>query len=86
MVKIRLSRIGAKKRPFYRIVAIDERRPRNGRPLAYLGTFDPCTKPERVKLEAEQIETWISRGARPSPVVRMLMRKARHAAAAAGAV
>ena len=85
MVKIRLSRVGAKKRPFYRIVAIDERRPRNGRPLAYLGTFDPCTKPERVKLEAEKIESWISRGARPSPVVRTLLLKARRAAAGAAA-
>jgi len=83
MVKIRLSRFGAKKRPFYRIVAVDERSPRNGRPLAYLGTFDPCTKPERVTLEAEKIESWISRGARPSPVVRTLLRKARRAAAAA---
>ena len=58
MVKIRLTRVGAKKRPFYRIVAIDERRPRDGRPLAYLGTFDPCTKPERVRLEKERIEAW----------------------------
>jgi len=75
MVKIRLSRVGAKKRPFYRIVAIDERRPRDGRPLAYLGTFDPCTKPERVRLEKERIDAWIARGARPSPVVRTLLRK-----------
>ena len=75
MVKIRLSRVGAKKRPFYRIVAVDERRPRDGRPLAYLGTFDPCTKPERVRLERERIDAWIARGARPSPVVRTLLRK-----------
>jgi small subunit ribosomal protein S16 len=82
MVKIRLSRFGAKKRPFYRIVAVDERRPRDGRPLAYLGTFDPCTKPERVRLEKERIDAWIARGARPSPVVRTLLRK--HGRAAAG--
>ena len=83
MVKIRLTRVGAKKRPFYRIVAIDERRPRDGRPLAYLGTFDPCTKPERVRLEKARIEAWIARGARPSAVVRTLLRK--QAKAAAGA-
>jgi small subunit ribosomal protein S16 len=82
MVTIRLTRVGAKTRPYYRIVAIDERRPRDGRPLEYLGTFDPCTKPERVKLEKEQIDAWIARGARPSPVVRMLLRK--HGAAVAG--
>ena len=80
MVKIRLSRFGAKKRPFYRIVAVDERRPRDGRPLAYLGTFDPCARPERVRLEKERIDSWIARGARPSPVVRSLLRK--HGAAA----
>ena len=75
MVKIRLTRAGAKKRPYYRIVAIDERKPREGRPLAYLGSFDPCARPERVTLEREQIEAWIARGARPSPVVRTLLRK-----------
>ena len=75
MVKIRLSRAGAKKRPYYRIVAVDERRARETRPLAYLGTFDPVAKPEKVTLEREQIAFWISRGARPSPVVRTLLRK-----------
>jgi small subunit ribosomal protein S16 len=79
MVKIRLRRAGAKKRPFYRIVAVDERRPRQGRPLAYLGTFDPCGSPERVRLETERIEAWLARGARPSPVVRSLLRRHRGA-------
>ena len=83
MVKIRLSRAGAKKRPYYRIVAVDERRARETRPLAYLGTFDPVAKPEKVTLEREQIALWISRGARPSPVVRTLLKK--HGRAAAGA-
>ena len=85
MVKIRLSRAGAKKRPYYRIVAVDERRPRETRPLAYLGTFDPVSKPEKVTLEREQIALWISRGARPSPVVRTLLRKHGAAPAAGGA-
>jgi small subunit ribosomal protein S16 len=48
MVKIRLTRAGAKKRPYYRIVAIDDRRQRDGRPLEFLGTYDPKTEPERV--------------------------------------
>jgi small subunit ribosomal protein S16 len=80
MVKIRLTRAGAKKRPYYRIVAMDERRPRDGRPLAYLGSFDP--RADRVRLETERIDAWIARGARPSPVVRTLLRKHRGAAAA----
>ena len=83
MVKIRLTRVGAKKRPYYRIVAVDERRPRDGRPLAYLGTFDPLAKTAGVRLEKERIDAWLARGARPSPVVRTLLRK--HAKAAAGA-
>ena len=49
MVKIRLTRGGAKKRPYYRIIAIDERKPRNGRPLEYLGTFDPKSEPENPR-------------------------------------
>jgi small subunit ribosomal protein S16 len=84
MVKIRLSRAGAKKRPYYRIVAVDERRARETRPLAYLGSFDPLSKPERVTLLREQIAIWIARGARPSPTVRMLLRKHPAAAAPAG--
>ena len=48
MVKIRLTRAGARNRPFYRIVAVDERRPRDGRPLEFLGTFDPKVNPEKL--------------------------------------
>ena len=84
MVKIRLSRAGAKKRPYYRIVAVDERRARETRPLAYLGTFDPLAKPERVKLERAKIEQWIAKGARPSATVATLLRKHPAAPAPAG--
>jgi small subunit ribosomal protein S16 len=82
MVKIRLSRQGAKKRPFYRIVAIDERGPRQGRPLDFLGTYDPRPDPERVHLSAERIEAWVAKGAQLSPTVRSLMRRARRRQAA----
>jgi small subunit ribosomal protein S16 len=75
MVKLRLTRQGAKKRPFYRIVAIDSREPTSGRPLEFLGTYDPCPEAERVHLESERIEAWIARGAQPSPTVRSLMRR-----------
>lgn len=82
MVKIRLKRQGAKKRPYYRIVAIDERAPRDGRPLEYLGTFDPRPAPERIDLETERVEAWVARGAQLSPTVRSLLRRARRQAAA----
>ena len=84
MVKIRLTRQGAKKRPFYRIVAIDERRPRQGRPLEFLGTFDPCTDPEKIDVRADAVQAWGDKGAQLSPTVASLLRRAqKHAAASA---
>ncbi len=84
MVKIRLSRRGAKGHPFYRIIAIDERRPSKGRALELLGTYDPNQKPEVVKLSAERLEHWVRQGAQLSPTVKSLVRRAkRHAGAGA---
>jgi len=77
MVKIRLTRHGAKKRAFYRIVAIDERKPRQSRPLEFLGTYDPGHRPERLQLSAERLEAWVANGAQLSPTVRSLVRRAR---------
>ena len=77
MVKIRLTRSGAKKRAYYRIIAIDERKPRDGRPLEFLGTYDPRPNPERVRIETERVEAWVAKGAKLSPTVRSLMRRAR---------
>ncbi len=77
MVKIRLRRAGAKKRPFYRIVAIDERRKRDGRALEFLGTYDPKTDPITLEVKVEQLESWIARGAQVSDTVRSLLRRAR---------
>ncbi len=82
MVKIRLTRRGAKKRPYYRIVAIDERKQRDGRPLEFLGTYDPKPNPERVDIQVEQLEAWIAKGAQMSPTVRTLMKRAAKRAAA----
>lgn len=84
MVKIRLQRAGAKNRPFYRVVAIDERRQRNGRALEFLGTYDPAPTPPRIQIEAERIEAWRGKGAQLSPAVHSLVRRARKAAASAG--
>ena len=77
MVKIRLLRAGAKKRPFYRVVAIDERRKRNGRALEFLGTYDPKYSPARVALDAAKVEAWVAKGALLSDTVRDLLGQAR---------
>jgi small subunit ribosomal protein S16 len=82
MVKIRLSRIGANKRPFYRIVAIDERRRRDGRPLEYLGTYDPIANPKKIQLDTEKLEAWVRRGAQMSEAVASLARELRRRPAA----
>ena len=83
MVKIRLTRRGAKKRPFYRIVAIDQRKQRDGRPLEFLGTYDPIPNPERIDIKVEKLEAWLAKGAQMSPTVRSLIkREAKRAAAA----
>ena len=76
MVKIRLTRAGARNRPFYRIVAVDERRPRDGRPLEFLGTFDPKVNPEKLSIRADAVDEWVKKGAQLSPTVKSLMRRA----------
>jgi small subunit ribosomal protein S16 len=75
-VRIRLTRVGATKRPSYRVVAIDSRRPRDGRALEILGFYDPLTDPATVQLNAERVEAWIGKGAKPSDTVVKLMRQA----------
>ena len=85
MVKIRLQRAGAKKRPFYRIVAMDERRQRDGRALEFLGTYDPKSNPERIQLRSEALDAWVKKGAQLSPTVKSLMRRAGRQAAAGSA-
>ncbi len=73
-VKIRLTRKGAKKRPFYRIVAADVEAPRDGRFLEILGTYDPHQDPAEVKIESNLLAKWIDRGAKPSDTVRSLLK------------
>ncbi|MEB2345928.1 MAG: 30S ribosomal protein S16 [Deltaproteobacteria bacterium] len=85
MVKIRLSRAGAKKRPFYRIVAIDERRRRDGRPLEFLGTYDPIARPKAIDLDAAKVEAWVRKGAQVSDTVAALLREQRRRPAPAAA-
>ena len=76
MVRIRLRRMGAKKRPCYRVVVADSRAPRDGRIIESLGTYDPGTDPASVSIDPERARYWLSCGAQPSGTVRSLFRKA----------
>lgn len=75
MVKIRLRRMGAKKRPFYRLVVADSRSPRDGRFIEQLGVYDPLTEPATVEIDAERVREWMSKGAQPSDAARILLRQ-----------
>ena len=66
MIKIRLMRIGARQRPFYRVVAVDERAKRTGGYLELLGTYNPLTTPHEIKLKQDRIDYWTKQGAQPS--------------------
>jgi small subunit ribosomal protein S16 len=75
-VTIRLSRHGAKKHPFYRIVVADSRFPRDGRYIEQLGTYDPAPEPARVTVKLEKLESWLSKGARPTDTVAHVLKRA----------
>ena len=75
-VVLRMTRRGAKKKPFYRIVAADSRSPRDGRFLEMLGTYDPLKSENNIKVDAEKITSWINKGAKPSQTVASLLKKA----------
>lgn len=74
-VHIRLRRMGAAKRPFYRIVAADSRRARNGAFLEILGTYNPITKPATIELAEAKLTKWLDQGAVPSDTVRTLLKQ-----------
>src|SRR3989344_7217923 len=65
-VKIRLMRIGTNRRPFYRVVAVDERKKRTGGYLELLGTYNPLTEPKEINLDQAKIDAWMKKGAQPS--------------------
>lgn len=83
MVRIRLTRRGAKKKPFYRVVAADQRSPRDGRFIEQLGYYDPMRDPLLVKLDLDRIDYWIGQGAQPSDTARRLIDRYRSTVAAA---
>jgi small subunit ribosomal protein S16 len=74
-VRIRLARHGAKKRPFYRIVAADNEAPRDGKFLENLGTYNPLRDPEEVTVKTERIKHWMEKGATPTATVRTILKK-----------
>ncbi len=74
-VVIRLRRMGAHKKPFYRLVAADSRMPRNGRFLEELGTYDPLKEPSAVQVNGDRIKTWLGQGAQMSDTVRRLLKR-----------
>ena len=76
MVKLRLKRMGAKKAPFYRIVAADARDRRDGREIEVVGTYDPKTNPASIVVNEEKALKWLNEGAVPSDTVRNLLSKA----------
>ncbi len=75
-VKLRLKRMGAKKAPFYRIVAADSRYPRDGRFIELIGTYDPTKNPAEVTLNEELALKWLNQGAQPSNTVRSILSQA----------
>ena len=76
MVKIRLRRMGAKKAPFYRIVVAESRFPRDGRFIEEIGTYDPRTEPNTVKVDGDKAREWIKNGAQPTDTVKTLLKNA----------
>jgi small subunit ribosomal protein S16 len=72
-VKIRLARHGAKKHPYYRVVVVDGREKRDGRPLEEVGRYNPLTNPKTIELDLEKVDAWIAQGAQPSSAVAHLI-------------
>ncbi|XVG95462.1 30S ribosomal protein S16 [Eubacteriales bacterium KG127] len=75
MVKIRLKRMGAKKKPFYRVVVADSRRSRDGKFIEEIGYYNPMREPVEIKIDAEKAQKWLGNGAQPTEVVKSLMKK-----------
>jgi small subunit ribosomal protein S16 len=74
MVKMRLKRIGAKKKPYYRIVIADARSPRDGKFIEQIGTYNPLANPSDISIDAEKARKWLSNGAQPTDTVKKLLK------------
>lgn len=76
MVKIRLTRLGAKKKPFYRVIVADSKARRDGPFIEILGTYDPIKEPSEIKIDLEKAGYWLEKGAQPTDTARKLLKKA----------
>jgi len=76
LVKIRLTRLGSHKKPFYRVIVTDSKTRRDGPFIEVLGTYDPLKAPSEVKLDLERAKVWLQKGAQPTDTARKLMQKA----------
>jgi len=77
-IKIRLTRRGRKKKPFYRVVAANSESKRDGKFLEILGTYDPLKDPAEFKVDSSKVDKWLSLGAKPTDTVRSLLKKVGH--------
>ena len=75
MVRIRLRRMGAKKKPFYRVVVASQRSPRDGRFIENIGTYDPLSDPPTITIQGERATHWVMQGAQPSDAVARLLKR-----------
>lgn len=75
-VRIRLTRLGRKKKPFYRIIVADSESKRDGKFLDIVGTYDPLQDPAAIKLDNDKLQTWLGKGALPTTTVKSLIKKA----------
>jgi small subunit ribosomal protein S16 len=76
LVKIRLTRLGSHKKPFYRVIVTDSKTRRDGPFIEILGTYDPLKEPSEIKLDLDRAKLWIQKGAQPTDTARKLMQKA----------
>ncbi len=83
MVRIRLARTGAKKKPSYRVAVADKRSPRNGRCIEYIGHYNPMVEPPVISIDLARADYWLQKGAQPSETVASLLKKARAASGSA---
>ena len=84
-VRVRLTRVGSKKNPIWRVVVADGRSPRDGRFIETIGHYNPQTEPSTILINDERMQHWLARGAKPSGTVKQLMKARRKSAALAGA-
>ncbi len=75
MVKLRLTRMGAKKQPFYRIVAIDSRKARDGEYIDQIGFYNPVSEPKQIVIDADKAKAWLAKGAQPTATVSGLLKQ-----------